>query len=110
MTVQEICNYFKTVVYKAHPNYKVEPTVIADTLNFYLTVRLENDYCYCFLVLPDNTDKLFSEIKPNDKQLKEFMNTEIFPNCVFKKVIIIKKKEEGLFEHRTFVPEHFDNV
>lgn len=109
MTVQEICNYFKTVVYQAHPKYQVEPTVIADSFHFYITIRLENDYCYCFLIIPDDSDKAFNEIRPSDSQLKEFMKIEISPNCVLKKVIIIKKSKDGTFEHRTFVPEHFDN-
>lgn len=108
MTVQEICDYFKTEVYKAHPEYEIEPTVVADTLHFYITVRLGNNYCYCFLILPDTSDTPFDKIKPTEKQLNEFMQKDLFINCVLKKVIIIKKKSDNTFERRTFAPEHFE--
>lgn len=108
MTVKEICDYFKNDVYKTHPEYEIEPSVIADSFHFYIAVRLGNDYCYCFLILPDNSAEPFEKTKPTKNQLKEFMQTEIFPNCVLKKVCIVKKNVEGEFEHRTFIPEHFE--
>lgn len=108
MTVQEICDYFKNVVYQAHPEYEIEPNVIADTSHFYLTVRLGNDYCYCFLIIPDTSNEPFGKVKPTENQLKEFMRSDIFPNCVLKKVIIIKKNIDDALEHRTFAPDHFE--
>jgi len=108
MTVREISDYFKNVVYKAHPEYEIEPLVIEESFHFYIVVRLGNDYCYCFLILPDISTEPLEKVKPTKNQLKEFMQTDIFPNCVLKKVCIVKRSVVGELEHRTFIPEHFE--
>jgi hypothetical protein len=108
MTVQEICDYFKNEIYQSHPEYEVEPIVIDKSHHFYMIVHLRNGKSYCFLVIPDFTDKPFDQIKPSKEQLSEFLQKDLFSNCVLQKVMIIKKKEDKI-EHRHYPIEHFEN-
>lgn len=110
ITAEEICNFYKTEVYKMHPNYKIVSTVIEGSSNFYMTVKLETGYCYCFLIIPDVSDNSFSEIKPSDTELKTFMEASLTPMCVLKRIIIIKKTLDGNLERRNFDPLHFEEI
>jgi hypothetical protein len=104
MKAEEVKEYFKNEVYKIHPEYQIEIVAPVGSPNIYIIVHLESGYCYCFLLVPCESEEEYKKKKPTQDQLNQFMQNN-FNNCVLKKVCLIYEYESGKFQHKTFEPE-----
>ena len=81
MTSEEVKDYFEKTVYQNHPDYEIEIISPSASSNIYLVVHLENEYCYCFLLIPCLSKEEYENRKPSEAELSDFMQIHQFNNC-----------------------------
>jgi hypothetical protein len=106
MTDKKITEFFRTEVYKAHPEYGIELVTIANSMNTYLVVRLDGDYCYCFLLIFVSVSEDIKLVKPSQDQLVEFMRNDFSSYCVLKKVYVLQIDGDEIIDRRVFQPDY----